>query len=58
MPPCKKWLEGSKRKLEGLHWQGVETLVTSSFKKRLPHGTILYNKMVRMIFREGRIVRS
>jgi hypothetical protein len=32
--------------------------VTSPSKKRPPHGTILYNKVIRMIFKKSGIVRS
>jgi hypothetical protein len=58
MPPFKRWLEDSKSELERLHRQGAESLVTSSFKQRPPCGTILYDKIVRMIFKKGRIIRG
>jgi hypothetical protein len=53
MPPCKRRFEDTECKLERLHYQGVETLVTPSSKKRPPHGMILYNKIIRMIFKKS-----
>jgi hypothetical protein len=51
MPPCKRRFEDTKSELERLHWQGIEALVTSPSKKRPPRGMILYNKIIRMIFK-------
>jgi hypothetical protein len=53
MPPCKGRFEDTKSELERLHRQGVKTLLTSSSKKRPPRGTILYNKIIRMIFKKS-----
>jgi hypothetical protein len=53
MPSCKRRFEDTKSELERLHWQGVETLVTSPSKKRPPRGTILYNKIIMIIFKKS-----
>jgi hypothetical protein len=53
IPPCKGRFEDTKGKLERLHWQGVKSLVTSPSKKMPPRGMILYNKIVRMIFKKS-----
>jgi hypothetical protein len=55
----RRWLHGSKSLLDWTGWRKrIETLVTSPSKNRVLRGLILYQKIVGVKFKKGRIISS
>jgi hypothetical protein len=53
VPSLQGWLEGSEDKFEGLQRKGVQPIVAPTSKKRFPRGSVLNNKIVRMVLKKS-----